>query len=219
MTSRRESPAAIAFDCDSTLSMLEGIDELAARSGRAGEIAPLTEAAMDGRMAIEDVYARRMEILRPSLEDIVWLGRRYAETAVEGAAQAIARLSAQGAAVYVVSGGLRAPVVHLAGVLGVPEARVHAVAIYHDGQGRYEGFDASSPLTRSDGKARIAARLIAQHGSLVLVGDGVTDVAAREGGATVIGFGGVARRQAVIAGADHFIDGPSLAAVADYLLG
>jgi phosphoserine phosphatase len=47
----------------------------------------------------------------------------------------------------------------------------------------------------------------------------VTDLAAREGGAKIIGFGGVARRQAVVAGADHFIDGPSLSAVADYLLG
>lgn len=219
MTVRCESAAAIAFDCDSTLSRLEGIDELAVRVGRAHEIVPLTQAAMDGRMTLEEVYARRMEILRPSRQDVDWLGGRYAETIVEGALQAIARLSASGAAVYVVSGGLREPVVHLAGKLGVPEDRVHAVAVYHDEEGHYAGFETASPLTRSNGKAQIAAHLVARHGSLVLVGDGVTDLAAREGGAKIIGFGGVARRQAVVAGADHFIDGPSLSAVADYLLG
>lgn len=218
MTARRESPAAVAFDCDSTLSTLEGIDELAVRLGRADDIVPLTHAAMDGRMAIEDVYAQRMDILRPSGEDIAWLGRRYIETVVEGAPQAIAKLLAAGVTVYVVSGGLRAPVVQLAAALGVPADRVYAVNVYHDAEGRYDGFEVASPLTRSDGKARIAAKLVARHGSLVLVGDGVTDVAARQGGATVIGFGGVVRRDAVVAGADHFIIGPTLGAVADYLL-
>lgn len=109
MTARHESPAAVAFDCDSTLSRLEGIDELAVRVGRAHEIVPLTQAAMDGRMTLEEVYARRMEILRPNRQDVSWLGQRYADTIVEGALQAIGRLSASGAAVYVVSGGCGRP--------------------------------------------------------------------------------------------------------------
>ena len=82
-----------------------------------------------------------------------------------------------------------------------------------------KGFDVGSPLTRSTGKATVAAALIAQQGSLALIGDGVTDVAARDGGAFVIGFGGVARREAVVASANAFITGPSLTDVADYLLG
>ena len=39
---------AVCFDCDSTLSRLEGIDELASRYGRKDEVALLTEAAMNG---------------------------------------------------------------------------------------------------------------------------------------------------------------------------
>jgi phosphoserine phosphatase len=37
--------AAVCFDCDSTLSRIEGIDELARRAGLEQEIAPLTDAA------------------------------------------------------------------------------------------------------------------------------------------------------------------------------
>ena len=38
---------AVCFDCDSTLSGLEGIDELASRYGRKGEVALLTEALLE----------------------------------------------------------------------------------------------------------------------------------------------------------------------------
>lgn len=215
----RESPACIAFDCDSTLSSIEGIDELAVRAGCEDRIAPLTAAAMDGRLAIEEVYGLRLEVLKPSAADLAWLGQRYVETIVAGAEQAIARLQRAGRTVCIVSGGLRGPVLELAARLGVDEALVHAVDVYVDAKGGYAGYEQASPLTRSDGKARVAAQLAARHGSIALVGDGVTDVAARQGGAFVVGFGGVARRGAVVQGADQFIEGPSLDAVADYLLG
>lgn len=214
-----ESFAAVAFDCDSTLSTIEGIDELAVRRGCEDKIAPLTAAAMDGRLAIEEVYARRLEVLRPAAEDIAWLGQRYIDTIVPGAERAIARLQAAGRKVFIVSGGLKAPVLALAARLNVPGANVHAVDVYFDELGRYAGFEDQSPLTRSNGKAVVAAKLKGETGALVLVGDGVTDVAAREGGAYIVGFGGVVRREAVAAKADHFIAGPSLEAVADYLLG
>lgn len=215
----RESFAAIAFDCDSTLSTIEGIDELAVRRGCEAEIAPLTTAAMEGRLAIEEVYARRLEVLRPSRSDIEWLGQRYIDTMVAGAHSAIARLKASGRSVYIVSGGLKPPVLKLAERLDVPPDRVFAVDIYFDDTGGYAGFEAASPLTRSTGKATIAAKIRALAGPLALVGDGVTDIAAREGGAFVIGFGGVVTRAAVVERANAFIPGPSLDAVADYLLG
>ena len=37
---------AVCFDCDSTLSRIEGINELARRAGCEAEIASMTEAAM-----------------------------------------------------------------------------------------------------------------------------------------------------------------------------
>lgn len=213
-----ESRRCICFDCDSTLSTVEGIDELAARAGRTRDIVPLTTAAMEGRLRIEEVYGKRLEILRPSRADLDWLGARYVETIVPGARDAIFRLQDRGRAVFIVSGGLKQPVLALADALCVPSSHVYAVGVMVDAEGRYAGYDAQSPLTRSDGKAEICAGLAAKYGPAVLIGDGVTDVAAQTGGAFVIGFGGVARREAVVKTADAFIDGPSLGDVADFIL-
>jgi phosphoserine phosphatase len=208
----------ICFDCDSTLSTIEGIDELAKRAGREADIAPLTTAAMDGQMPIEDIYARRLELLRPDRAALDWLSQRYVETQVEGARAAVVALQQAGRKVFVVSGGLRGPVVALASALGIGPEYVRAVDVYLDERGNYLGFEQDSPLTRSDGKARVAADLAAEFGPVVLVGDGVTDVAARSGGAFVVGFGGIVRREAVVKGADIFVDGPSLLDVATRLL-
>jgi phosphoserine phosphatase len=202
--------AAVGFDCDSTLTTLEGIDELAARAGLAAEIAPLTTAAMDGTLTIEEVYGRRLDLIRPDQAAIAWLGRRYRETLVAGAAETVAALLAAGISVHIVSGGLLQPVMEVAVALGIPAAHVHAVAVHFDAAGRYAGFDTSSPLTRADGKATVCRGIAARYGATALVGDGVTDLRARDGGATVIGFGGVVARPAVVAGADVFIAGPDL---------
>lgn len=208
----------ICFDCDSTLSTIEGIDELAKRAGREADIAPLTTAAMDGLIPIEDIYARRLEILRPDRAALDWLGQRYIETQVEGARAAVAALQQAGRKVFVVSGGLKVPVLALAAALGIGPEYVHAVEVYLDEHGGYQGFDHASPLTRSDGKARIAADIAAEFGAVVLVGDGVTDVAAQSGGAFVVGFGGVVRREAVVKSADAFVEGPSLLDVSALIL-
>lgn len=209
---------AICFDCDSTLTTLEGIDELAVRAGISDQIVPLTTAAMDGQLSLEQVYARRLELIGPDAAALAWVGERYLATLVPGAAETIARLSALGKSVHIVSGGLLQPVARLAAALGVPADQVHAVAVDLDRSGRYLGFDRASPLARAGGKAIVCRRIAARFGKTALVGDGMTDLEARDGGAYVVGFGGVVTRPGVVAGADIFIHGPDLTAVLPVLL-
>ena len=209
---------AICFDCDSTLTRIEGIDELARRAGREAEIAPLTAAAMEGALSLEEVYARRLEIVRPGREDLAWLGERYIEEMVDGARATIAALQFLGKAVYVISGGFLQSVARLAQAVAIPASHVRAVEIHLDSTGNFTGFDAGSPLIRGDGKAEICRDLARRHGAIAMVGDGITDLAARAGGAYVIGFGGVARRQAMVDGADSFIAHANLLCTVDVLL-
>jgi phosphoserine phosphatase len=209
---------AVCFDCDSTLTRIEGIDELARRSGREAEIAPLTTAAMEGALSLEEVYARRLEIVRPGRDDLAWLGERYVEEMVDGARATIAALQRLGKAVYVISGGFLQSVVRLAHAVEIPASHVRAVEIHLDSTGNFSGFDVGSPLVRGDGKAEICRNLAQRHGTIAMVGDGVTDLAARAGGAYVIGFGGVAWRQAMVDGADAFIADTNLLCTLDLLL-
>jgi len=208
----------VCFDCDSTLSRLEGIDELASRYGRKSEVAGLTEAAMNGSLSIDDVYAKRLSIVRPDREAVDWLGERYVEELVPGARETIEALHRLGKEVYVVSGGLLPSVRHLAQALTIPWSHVYAVSIEFDASGAYQGFDQGSPLPRADGKAVVCRELAKRHGAIAMVGDGMTDVAARAGGAYVVGFGGVAYRETVAMGADCYVAHAELTATLEPLL-
>ena len=209
---------AVCFDCDSTLSRIEGIDELALRAGCETEIASLTEAAMNGDIPLQDIYGKRLDIVRPDKVALAWLAERYVEEMVSGAVETIATLRRHGKAVYVVTSGLFQSVAKFAGTLGFAPSEVHAVKVHFDAAGAYQGFETSSPLCRGDGKALICRKLAAKHGSVVIVGDGVTDLAAREGGAYVVGYGGIIYREVVLQEADCYIASPSLAATLPALL-
>src|SRR5580698_9663454 len=87
--SRRRLLKLICFDCDSTLSSIEGIDELARIRGPEAysRVEALTNDAMNGAVRMEDVFGLRMEIVRPGANEAAAVGRRYVET-VEATAKA-----------------------------------------------------------------------------------------------------------------------------------
>ncbi len=206
----------VVLDCDSTLSTLEGVDELARRAGVGAEISDLTRAAMNGEVPLEEIYGRRLDLIRPDAEALVWLGRRYEETLVPGARELVQALMEEGREVRIVSGGLFQPVALLARSMGLARGHVHAVPVHLDDDGHYRDFDRSAPAARAGGKADLVEGLA--HGRpCVMVGDGVTDLEAAAAGARVIGFGGVVARTLMREGADAWVPGPSLLGVLDVI--
>ena len=137
---------------------------------------------------------------------------------VPGATETVEALRSLGKDVYVLSGGLLPAVRQLAGALEIPDSHVLAVPVHFDEEGAYRGFDTGSPLPRAEGKAVVCRLLAARHGSIAMVGDGVTDVAARAGGAYIVGFGGVVYREAVAMGADCYVTDAALTATLEPLL-
>jgi len=234
MLSRHLGFQRVVFDCDSTLVTVEGIDELARLKGKAEFIAKLTGDAMDGKISLEEVYARRLELLQPTRAELTEVGRIYRHSLVPQAAEVVAALQLAGVEVFIVSGGLKAAVHDLAELLRVPEDHIHAVEVELDAlQGkwwdymhhRYSGNPdekyfafAPTPLAESNGKSAVLKNLVADGKRVMMVGDGSTDLVTKSVVKLFVGFGGVERRPAVVDGADVFVDSKSLVGVLPIVL-
>lgn len=215
----------IFFDCDSTLTTVEGIDILAEMAGKQWRVAVLTQAAMDGAIDLEAVYEKRLRTLRPTRKQIQAIRRVYKRNAVEDAAAVITALQALGHQVYIVSGGLAEPVEEFGVYLGVPRQNIHAVGVRYDQLAgdwwqnlvpvneneQYLDYHEGA-LTVSNGKAQIIQELLdGQSGRSLLIGDGSSDLLAGTAVNLFVGYGGVVKRPRVLAEAPAFIHSASLA--------
>ena len=196
------------FDCDSTLSTIEGIDELAA--GHREAIAPLTEAAMRGDVPLEAVYGQRLAIIRPTRAALDAVGALYVDRLVPGASETVRALQDAGVEVRIVSGGLRPAVLHVSRALGVKESHVFAVDVFFDAAGRYDGYDESSPLARKGGKRTLIETWRDLARPAMIVGDGATDLEARPAVDCFVAFAGIVERPAVVVAADVVVRDVSL---------
>jgi phosphoserine phosphatase len=215
----------IFFDCDSTLSTIEGIDELARFKGKEQRVSVLTQKAMDGDLDLQDVYGKRLQAIRPTRGQLKAIEERYWETLVREVVAALAHLGKQ---VFIISGGLAEPVRGFGKRLGVPAERVRAVELeynelsgewwrYHEPQSQngqvYMDYEAG-PLTISSGKPAIIRELAGgTPGRRMMIGDGASDLATRDVVDMFVGFGGVVARQKVKDEAEVFVQVNSLAPI------
>ncbi|HEX2059600.1 MAG TPA: HAD-IB family phosphatase [Thermoanaerobaculia bacterium] len=206
----------VFFDVDSTLVTIEGIDVLAAGNP---EIVRLTEAAMNGEIALDEVYGRRLEIIRPTLRDVEALGEQYTRSLVDGAEETIATLQRGGADVHLVTAGIAQAIAPLAAKLNIAPRAVHAVALQFDANGNYLDFDRRSFLTRTGGKELVVRAILARSkGKSAFVGDGVSDLETKPVVTLFVGFGGVHTRARVKENAEVYVTEPTLSAVLPYLI-
>jgi phosphoserine phosphatase len=197
----------VLIDCDSTLSAIEGIDELARLRGddtfRAVE--EMTRAAMEGGVSMESVFSRRLALIAPLEAELASIGQKYIETVESTALETVRVIQQRGWVVVIVSGGFTQAIRPLADYLGIE--RVEAVTLLFDDRGQYAGFEEGSPTAQTKGKNMVARRLRAQFAAqrLVMVGDGASDLEVKEDVDWMVGFGGFAVRERVKSGADAFI--------------
>ncbi len=218
----------IFFDCDSTLSSIEGIDELARFKGKEGRVGLLTNKAMDGELDLAEVYGKRLRAIKPTRAQLKAVEERYWETMVEDAQDVIAALRALGKQVFIISGGLIDAVRGFGRRLGVEPERIRAVELeYNELSGRWWDYHepkaqhaktyldySEGPLTVSSGKARIVREMAGDlPGRRMMIGDGSSDLAARSAVDLLVGYGGVVSRESVQAEADIFVQSTSLAAI------
>jgi phosphoserine phosphatase len=205
----------VLFDCDSTLSAIEGIDELAVHCR--DDVEQLTDAAMRGRISLEEVYGRRLRLVQPTRAAVETLAREYVARLVPDAAETVAALHAAGVEVRIISGGLLPAVLAVARAVGVDARRVAAVDITFNADGSYAGFDDTSALTMSGGKLAMIERWAVDRPAM-MVGDGTTDLEARPAVDFFVAFAGVVERPNVVSAADVVVRANSLAPVLPLVL-
>lgn len=201
------SKKLIFIDCDSTLSSIEGIDELARLRGEDmfRECENMTNKAMDGHIAIEDVYGARLDLIKPTAEECEKIGQLYIDTIEPTALDCLAALREKGWEPIIVSGGLTQAIAPFARHLGV--AHVRAVDLIFDDAGRYAGFDGNCPTSRMGGKMKVIDADKAELGAeqTVMVGDGSSDLETQPFVDLFIGYGGYLERAKVKAEAKQFV--------------
>jgi len=195
----------ICFDCDSTLSKIEGVDELADVRGAEvkQQIIDLTNLAMSGEIAIEEIFGKRLDLIQPTSESCESVGQLYIDEMAAGAKEVIEKLQASGWHVVIISGGFIQPIEPFAKYLGIEE--IYAVPLHFNQDGSYAGFTAS-PTTRNGGKPEIINELLEKYQPevSVMVGDGVSDLECQEVVNLFIGYGEFEEREKVKAQAQSF---------------
>jgi len=214
------------FDCDSTLSRIEGIDELARLAGKFEAVEELTKKAMDGEIPLEQVFQKRLKIINPSREQIEKLVKLYTKNAVEDAKQTVESLRKNGIEVFVVSGGYSEPVKKFAWRLGIRKKNVLAVPLFFDQlsgnwwnysdfengkKQEFIGFDKKSPLWKSEGKIEMIKSIGAKPEEIIYTGDGSSDLEVKNQVGLFAGYGGVEKRENVKKESDVYINCESLA--------
>jgi phosphoserine phosphatase len=102
----RRNRRLIAFDMDSTLIQTEVIDELAAAAGVGGEVASITEAAMNGELDFRESLERRVSLLEGLDEGaLAEIAARLPMT--PGAERLVKTLKSLGYRTAILSGGFK----------------------------------------------------------------------------------------------------------------
>lgn len=226
----------VIFDCDSTLSAIEGIDELARLTGKQDSVAQLTKRAMDGDIPLEDVYSHRLHTSNPSQQQVAQIAQLYRRNVINDAKAVISLLKEAGCKIFIVSGGLYAPVHEFGLWLDVPSENIFAVGMAFDqlvgewwryweqetGQNPNANYLAveENPLSGTHGKNIIIDKIRAVHaGRATLIGDGLSDMEASAHVDLFIGFGGVVHRERIAHESEVYIHTPTLSPVVPLCLG
>lgn len=187
------------IDCDSTLSSIEGIDELARFKGEDvfDRCVALTHAAMNGDLPLSEVFARRLEIIQPDHIACDAVAQLYCDTLVPGVENFLKQARLKGWTPVIISGGFARLIEPLAKQLNIEY--VEAVPLFLDENGQYAGFDSNYPTARNLGKNEIIrewkSAMLPQK--TIMIGDGVSDLETTPDVDLFIGFGGVVARAKV----------------------
>lgn len=206
----------VIFDFDSTLVTLEGINELARLRGYYHEIAGLTQQAMDGSIAFDQVFYHRLNLIRPTKADLAKVSELYVKNITPGAQALIQSLLSQNIDVFCITGGYFQAIFNTVKLLGINLDHVFAIKLAPDPDGYYTQVAENELLVNHDGKKQLIEKLSLQR-KIAFIGDGHTDAQTIPVVDRFIGFAGVTQSSRLKTLTDYHISELSLTSVIKYL--
>ncbi|SRR5579885_1170395 len=210
--------SAIVFDCDGTLSSIEGIDFLAKNNGVGDSVKSLTSEAMGKSGLNPGLYQQRLDLVFPRREQVYALGHQYYAHRAPDVADVISLLRRLNKSLYLVSAGVNPAVKIFGEMLQIPAENVFAVDLRFDQQGNFLDFERSSPLVNNDGKRAIVQQLKSQHQEIIHIGDGLNDIVTLDIVTRFIGYGGVSYQKNIADLCNYYINTLSFAPLVPLVL-
>jgi phosphoserine phosphatase len=201
---------AIIFDCDGTLSHIEGIDQLALENGVGDAVRQLTADAMGHSGMNPELFEKRLNLVSPSEAQVRALSHQYLQHIAPDLIPVLQIFKNLGKTLYIVSSGLYPAVSEFGKHLAIDASHIFAVEIYFKEDGHYLDFDHRSPLVYADGKRKIVQQLKQKHSQLIYVGDGLNDFAVFDLVTRFVGYGGAFYRENIATACDYYIYLPSM---------
>lgn len=208
----------VIFDCDGTLTSIEGIDVLAENNGVSEKVKNLTSVAMGQSGINPQIYKERLDLVYPSERSTLRLGQHYIQNCIPDTQEVIKLFQRLNKSLYIVSAGLYPAVALFADFLKIPRSNIFAVPIHFNENGEFIDYDHQSPLITSMGKKDIVNQLKPLHHQMAYLGDGLNDLAAKDLVSRFIGYGGIYYRENIRAASDYYITAPFLAALLPLIL-
>ena len=207
----------IIIDFDSTLSQVEGLDELANialqgnpdRENTMAAIRAITDKGMSGEMSAPESLRQRIALLKGN--------RKHIDTLIEFLLTKISPsfernkefLKENADDIYIVSGGFKEFILPVVTTLGIKPENVYANTFIFDENANIIGLDQNNPLSQEKGKVKLL-KTMNLKGEISVIGDGFTDYELKAAGLAnrFYAFTENVERASVVAVADHIT--PSL---------
>lgn len=182
--------ATLVLDFDSTFTQVEALDVLAgqlfaadpARQTDLNAIRELTDLAMSGEIGFGEALLRRVQLLKPTREDIAALAEHLKSQVSASIIRNQKALKDYAGNIRIISGGFHEFIEPVVAEYGIAPEHVLANRLVFDANGIAVGVDTENPLSRDGGKIE-ALRGWDLTGPVVMVGDGWTDYEVFAGGA------------------------------------
>ncbi len=177
------------IDFDSTITKVEGLDQLAAIALQGSpegektvaEIRKITEKGMSGELSFSEALNQRLSLLKASKNHIEALVGYLKENISESFLRNKAFLEEYSDDILVVSSGFKEFILPVTESLGLKSENVFANTFLFDSQGNITGCDLTNPLAQTGGKIKLMQDLkLEAHVSVI--GDGFTDYEIKKSG-------------------------------------